>query len=92
MAGRDPKESDRGSFGSPPILFPVAKRVNAYAHRFSEPSLRQTNETAKRSDIFAGLELACDQTLPDSRWHRPRELLRRELRSLRHRHPSIEER
>ena len=92
MTGRDPKQGNRRSIGFTSILLPVAKRVNTDPHRFCEASLRQANESAERSDICAGLELACDQTLSNSRRHRPSKLLCGQFRNVRHRNYSMEER
>lgn len=84
MTSCNAKQCKRGSLGRTPALLPVAKSMNANAHRTGELGLCEVYELAKRGNIRSGFELALDHSPPKLRGHGSFELLCSELGNISH--------
>jgi hypothetical protein len=69
MAGGNSQQGKRRPFGSPSVLFPVAKSMNADAHGCRELLLSQPNKAPQSGNICTRLELPLDQPTSKLCWN-----------------------
>ncbi len=84
MTSRDPKQCKRVPLGRTPALLPVAKSMNADAHRASELGLSEVYEFAKSGNIGSGFELALNHAPTKLRGDGSFELIWSELGDISH--------
>jgi hypothetical protein len=75
MPSSDAEQGDGGALRLAPPLLPISQGMDADANGTSESCLRKTDELSERDNIVAGFEPTKHESLANSSWNGPCELL-----------------